>query len=102
MPKKYQATALKDKKNRNRQNAHISFSYETANFALINLMKMGVTVLSVNIEGRTPQIEVLSHGTQKIPKSQIHATINTAGGRSQIKRAVLNNCLIQWESPVTY
>jgi len=98
MSEYYRRTANKPEKNVNRQNLHISLAYEMANFALLELMKMGITVIKVTIEGRNPAIEVMPSKACQALDGHVHATINRPGRRTVIKRAYLNHCLVQWET----
>jgi len=84
----------------NRQNLLIAVAYELTNFALLELMKLNITVLSVTIEGVTPRIEVLDSKGCRALESHVFATISHAGERIQKKRAVFKSCLIEWERNV--
>jgi ssDNA-binding Zn-finger/Zn-ribbon topoisomerase 1 len=80
----------------NKQNEHIAHSFDTVNFVLTALMKMGITVLSVQIEKNTPEIRVL-----ECPNCEKLDEYKTGKARRHpndafIQYVTYKKCLIAW------
>lgn len=90
----------KNKKDENMQNLSISVGYELAEQALMQLMKMNITVLDLSVTSTTPRIQVMySRSCLRLKGAHQFSTKNAHGQRVYGYRAMLNHCQIEWDQP---
>lgn len=97
-PKAFQCTTDKQAAQLNRQNLHIARQFDNANFALVELMRQGITVHAVRIEGAHPEIEIQDGRATRALRSAVYATLSHGGHRRYQRRAMVRNCLVTWET----
>jgi starvation-inducible outer membrane lipoprotein len=82
------------------QNQHIARTMEVAHRASCKLMRMGLTVIQVNVGETQPRIEILpgkATGQLESAISIIHGTKD--GRRENTKTARLDGALVEWKEP---
>jgi hypothetical protein len=82
----------------NAQNSHIANSFDQANQALIGLMKAGLTVERLAIEGVRPEIHlVYSPDIDDLVKQYCTISNHIRDGVN-IHRGIYMDCLIEWQA----
>lgn len=96
-PQLYRRFTQKPQIRLSRQNLHIATQFEQANAAVIELLKRGMTVLTIHIEGSRPVIEVEECKAALEMPNTLH-TLSIGGVRIFRRIALLNDCSIVWIS----
>ncbi len=92
-----------EKYNANEQNKHIALRYEECNDVLLALIKQGVTVESVSINGPQPIIKLLSKPRRTKLASSVVSIRGAGGGRrTELHSAFVGNCRIEWTQPTSH
>lgn len=78
----------------NPQNSHMSTALEFANRAMIELMKKGITVLSLHLEHTHPLIQIMPCKACK----NLKGAVTYIKHGKEINRAAINQCIVQWNN----
>lgn len=82
----------------NKQNQHIANCFDRANWVLIELMLMGLTVERLVLEGSRPEITVQSGPQCDQLNGHVFCVINQGSTDRCTKRAYFQGCMVQWEA----
>jgi hypothetical protein len=100
--RKYEAMSSAKVVQLSKQNMHIATSFQKANDAVVQLMKKGITVASINIEGSQPVIELLPSGHCKKLTSFVSVIKYRGQQRHEVSRAIVNGCIVEWQMNNVY
>ena len=81
----------------NRQNQHIADRLQNIAETCDTLINMGLTILSIKLEGPSPEISIqASYGCRQLDPAIKKMTVE-AGVRRTTRVAIINHCQITWK-----
>nr|WP_067289797.1 hypothetical protein [Marinobacterium profundum] len=80
----------------NVQNEHIAGQLAKVNLAVNVLVKRGLTVTAISIEGHSPPIEIIQGPACREFRQAVSKWINKNGRRQTERVAIVGECQVRW------